>query len=1020
MSGRRSKAIRRALAEVRASVAIRTYVARTRPRHAPIRLEEPTLALPFDTETTIDHAQTFLFGSGRVYARDRLRREVLIHADDLPDSDLATLRQYVADHAADNDTHLGLLGRRAFLREVFWPIAYKGRARLVLFNAPFDCSRLAYGWRPARNGGFTLQLFDSIDADGRVWPDRYRPELRIKSISSKHSFSSFVAPAKLDEYHRVNGQVYRGRVLDLHTLAYAFTDRSLSLNAAAREFGLDAQKDAVAEHGLITPAYIAYNRQDVRLTWELYGVLLAEWKRHPIDLAPEQAYSPAAISKAYLRAAGITPPVDRSDVPNERIGQATTSYYGGRAECRIRLVPLPVRYVDFTSMYPTVFALQGLWSWVTAERLTSVDATEEALDLLASLTRERLHDSSVWPALAGVFCRVRPGGDLLPVRARYGQLSGELPTGAAAAWTIGLNELQSDTDLWYTLADLLVARLLGQTVPTILEAFRIVPIGRLGSLEPVLLRGSIRVDPATDDLFRFATEERARVKADARLSESERRRLAQFLKTFANGGAYGIFAEFRQLDPVPGGKVVSAYGLWPMEARVATPEEPGEFSFPPLAAAITGAARLLLALLQADVEARGGTYVACDTDSLAIVSSEPGGLITCPNGPDRLGDGTEAVRALSWAEVDEVLAGLDSLLPYTPGTIRSLIKLEDENFARGDGGRPIELYGLATSAKRYVLYNRTADGIDIRKASNHGLGLYRSPIDNRDGWAEDWPEWTDVVWRRIVAQAEGRDPGPEPEWFELPAVSQLPVSSPTVLAPFRAFNVGRPFRDQVKPFGFLTLGHVDPLAPLPDGLERGDVTPLAPFTSDPETLLALPWRNRRDGQPISVTTKKGGERGKVRLQTIGDVVADYRLHPETKSGDPRGGLGRRGSVGLLPRLRVRAVGPPVHIGKESNRLEEVQGGLVTDPDEVYVVYRDLRREWDAALPALRRLRDEKGWRYLAEASGQSERALRYALNGGKVPHRDARRALMELVAGPRHGQRPPSGNLGRRRDKLAD
>jgi hypothetical protein len=29
--------------------------------------------------------------------------------------------------------------------------------------------------------------------------------------------------------------------------------------------------------------------------------------------------------------------------------------------------------------------------------------------------------------------------------------------------------------------------------------------------------------------------------------------------------------------------------------------------------------------------------------------------------------------------------------------------------------------------------------------------------------------------------------------------------------------------EQIKPFGFLLLGHVDPLAALPAGLERGDV-----------------------------------------------------------------------------------------------------------------------------------------------------------------------------------------------------
>jgi hypothetical protein len=291
-------------------------------------------------------------------------------------------------------------------------------------------------------------------------------------------------------------------------------------------------------------------------------------------------------------------------------------------------------------------------------------------------------------------------------------------------------------------------------------------------------------------------------------------------------------------------------------------------------------------------------------------------------------------------------------------------------------------------------------GIVLRKASEHGLGLYRSPLprrsDDEPRWVVKWPEWVDVVWRRFVAEAEGLPVGEPPAWFDLPAVSQLPVSSPTVLVPFAALNAGLPFERQVKPFGFLLLGHLDALAALPAGLDRS-VTPMAPFSSQPEGLLSLPWRNRRDGQPLAVTTQSGGERGKVRLGTVGDVVAAYRLHPETKSGDPRGGFGRRGSVGVLPRLTVRAVGLPVHIGKESNRLEEVQDGLVSDPDEVYLEYRDERREWEAALPALRRLRDEKGWRHPAEASGLSERALRYALNGGKMPHQAARRLLFGLV-----------------------
>ena len=92
-----------------------------------------------------------------------------------------------------------------------------------------------------------------------------------------------------------------------------------------------------------------------------------------------------------------------------------------------------------------------------------------------------------------------------------------------------------------------------------------------------------------------------------------------------------------------------------------------------------------------------------------------------------------------------------------------------------------------------------------------------------------------------------------------------------------------------------------------------------------------------------------------------------------------------------------SLGLPHHIGKESNRLEDVEDGLVGDADEVYVEYRDPRRDWEAALPALRLLRDERGWRYLNLASGLSERAIRDALNLGRMPHSAARGRLIALA-----------------------
>ena len=60
-------------------------------------------------------------------------------------------------------------------------------------------------------------------------------------------------------------------------------------------------------HGQITSDYIDYNRRDVRASQELFEKLRAEFDRHPVDLLPTRASSPASISKAYLRALGVTP-----------------------------------------------------------------------------------------------------------------------------------------------------------------------------------------------------------------------------------------------------------------------------------------------------------------------------------------------------------------------------------------------------------------------------------------------------------------------------------------------------------------------------------------------------------------------------------------------------------------------------------------------------------------------------------------------------------------------------------------
>jgi hypothetical protein len=88
------------------------------------------------------------------------------------------------------------------------------------------------------------------------------------------------------------------------------------------------------------------------------------------------------------------------------------------------------------------------------------------------------------------------------------------------------------------------------------------------------------------------------------------------------------------------------------------------------------------------------------------------------------------------------------------------------------------------------------------------------------------------------------------------------------------------------------------------------------------------------------------------------------------------------TTGLLRRRHV-TIGGLRFIGKESNRLEEVEQGLSTVEDGPYVDYPDPRRdEWaTVVLPVLRAMPLEK----LQRLSGLSRAALQ-AIRAGRRPH----------------------------------
>ena len=978
-------------------IAVRVYPDLKRAVHDHGNAPRADAMLVFDPETRIDETQALKFGSYRFFVNGQCLEEGLFYADDLTRPEKAVLQRYARSHRADTvrgaKPDLELLTLEQFVSKLYY-LGYKGRCLLCSFNFPFDISRLAYGYGEARKGfagGFSFKLLQYEDGRCKKQERRFRPRIAIKHIDSKRALKGFTDTFDPDDVDRIpewsttgepaDDYVFRGHMLDARTLAFALTDRSYTLESACKDFGVEHGKIKAPQHGVITEEYIDYNRRDVLATAELTEKLLAEYDRHPISLQATKAYSAASIGKAYLRAMGIAPIMQRQpDFPKRYLGYAQTAFYGGRASAHVRM-PSPVVYTDFLSEYSTVNGLLGLWRFVIAEEIKVVEQRPaEVENLLAQVTPEWLFDQSNWKKLTG-FARVIPNGDVLPLRAMYGSND----------WQIGINHVYASSNdpndgLWYALPDLAASVLLTGKQPRIIEAFRIKAGSALDSLKPIMFRGQLRIDPRKDDFFRTVIEERKRLARRSDLSEAERKLLDKALKTLGSATSYGIFAQMDRQERDE--KIrLTCYGIDsdPYPCRVARPEASGEFCFPPLASLITSAGRLLLALLERMISDLGGTYAMEDTDSMAIVATARGGLIPCPGGPYRLRDGREAIRALSWVQVRHVAKQFAKLNPYDPEAIGEILKIENDNFDPKTG-KQRQLWCYAISAKRYALFVRDKAGAPalLRSDNNnsddrwseHGLGHLRNPMDPN---SED-REWIAQAWLRIVRKALGYRVSLL-RFAQAPAVGRVTVSNPWIMRSLVSLNRGKPYTRQIKPFNFLLSAQVQEFG-YPAGADPQHFHLIAPYESNPKKWLTQPWIDEYTGDRYRVITSANHGRNVARLKTYGGMLLAYEYHPELKCAGADGKPCAKQTVGLLRRRHV-SVGDLRFIGKESNLLEEVEEGSIHDPQSVYTEYPDERRDKFATkiLPKLKAMPMPE----LQRRTGLARSTLQ-AIRAGRRPH----------------------------------
>ena len=1001
-----------------------------RRQHHPL----PTHVLVFDTETRVDAQQALTFGCYRYYINGYCVEEGLFHGDDLNADELACLQEYsrtaTAGTTSPHSATLHLRSRSEFLK-LFYDAAYKARSMIVGFNLPFDLSRLAFDVSEARDsfaGGFSLALWDWRRPDGTTAENKYRPRMTIKHIDSKRALKSFTRAAATDNVDRIpedsrtgkpdKGYVFRGHFLDLKTLAFALTDRGHSLKSACEAFGVEHGKVEAHEHGRVTPQYIDYNRRDVLATAELYFKLMEEYERHPISLQATKAYSPASIGKAYLRAMGVRPVLERQpDFSKVILGNTMSAFYGGRTGAHIRRTIVPCVYCDFLSMYPTVNALMGLWRFVVASSIDVVDATTEVQRFLSRVTMDTLFQQKTWKRLPA-FVQLEPNDDILPMRAQFDETAG--------TWQVGINNLSVDPTgtheaLWYSLPDVVASVLLTGRVPKISRAIQLKAKGRQRGLKPIKLRGDVLVDPRTQDFFKTVIEERKRIGQRDDLPGHERQRLDKSLKVLANATSYGILAEMTVHELGSGKKeAVTVYGLdeEPFTYKVSAPETPGEYCFPPLAALITGAARLQLALLERCVTDLGGTYAMEDTDSMAIVATKAGALVACPGGSYHTQDGADAICALSWAQVRNIVSRFEALNPYDRAAIPgSILKVEDDNFDPTTGAQR-EIYCFAISAKRYALfvYNDRGQPELLQKGVNnktdgwseHGLGHLLNPT-NPDDVDRDWIR---QVWLRIIRDAVGLTPSDLP-WIDRPAIGRVSVSSPAVLRLFSGLNAEKIYARRIKPYNFLLSAHLAPEGH-PIGVDPQRFHLVAPYEADARKWDRMEWIDQYSGAPWRATTLVArGTRNAARLTTYGEIIEAYAVHQESKSAGSNGEPSSKGYRGLLRRRHV-IIESMHHIGKESNRLEDAQAGMVHDLEEVCTEYVPSRQEQQrrAALTALRSMTN---WE-LQQRTGLARSTIQRLRNQGARPRKRTADALcyIPLDTGAREkacpNKRVPSRN----------
>jgi hypothetical protein len=213
-------------------------------------------------------------------------------------------------------------------------------------------------------------------------------------------------------------------------------------------------------------------------------------------------------------------------------------------------------------------------------------------------------------------------------------------------------------------------------------------------------------------------------------------------------------------------------------------------------------------------------------------------------------------------------------------------------------------------------------------------------------------------------------PRATPEWFRLPAMMRMTVSTPAILGLLKGFT---------KPFNFINVPLLFPKL-YPTGKNSTNFGLIMPFSKKREEWLFTKATDTHSGKQYSISLlDPKGRTNSVEVKCYGNVLGAYREHPEAKflghDGTPCNGLTR----GLLRRSHIVA-NRHRYIGKESSRRWE-QGDDMAMVDFVCAEYSDGKLSADAEL---RKRIAEVGIRKTARATKMDSKTIMLISRGEKV------------------------------------